>query len=222
MAGKRKRNPKGYSEPIIMRALLRNPMTVSQLEKATEIKKPTIYLSLNRLYKLGYVKSDKARRNRKFYLTPVGRKAAMNRIKAEKLLSKVMKVEMGGRNAARQQESRKAGEVSFPATGFDVLTFNSFAMTEFLVKLLGKWHLERLIVILGKDETVRESVKRALESITTAEPVQDHPPLGVAPRDAVQAGVVLLSLFFENPRNPAIGILAQSLDKLLSPYLVKR
>jgi hypothetical protein len=31
-----------------------------------------------------------------------------------------------------------------------------------------------------------------------------------------------LSLFFENPRNPAIGILAQSLDKLLSPYLVKR
>jgi predicted transcriptional regulator len=91
MAGKRKRNPKGYSEPIIMRALLRNPMTVSQLEKVTKIKKPTIYLSLNRLYKLGYVKSDKARRNRKFYLTPVGRKAAMNRIKAEKLLSKVMK-----------------------------------------------------------------------------------------------------------------------------------
>ncbi len=91
-----------------------------------------------------------------------------------------------------------------------------------MVKLLGKWHLERLIVILGKDETIRESVKRALESITTAEPVQDHPPLGVAPRDAVQAGVVLLSLFFENPRNPAIGILAQSLDKLLSPYLVKR
>jgi hypothetical protein len=32
MAGKRKRNPKGYSEPIIMRALLRNPMTVSQLD----------------------------------------------------------------------------------------------------------------------------------------------------------------------------------------------
>ena len=134
----------------------------------------------------------------------------------------VTKVETGGQNAARQQESRKAGEVFFPATGFDVLTFNSFAITEFLVKLLGKWHLERLIVILGKDETVRESVKRALESITTAEPVQDHPPLGVAPRDAVQAGVVLLSLFFENPRNPAIGILAQSLDKQLSPYLVKR
>jgi hypothetical protein len=134
----------------------------------------------------------------------------------------VTKVETGGQNAARHQESRKAGEVFFPATGFDVLTFNSFAITEFLVKLLGKWHLERLIVILGKDETVRESVKRALESITTAEPVQDHPPLGVAPRDAVQAGVVLLSLLFENPRNPAIGILAQSLDKLLSPYLVKR
>jgi hypothetical protein len=134
----------------------------------------------------------------------------------------VTKVETGGQNAARHQESRNAGEVFFPATGFDVLTFNSFAITEFLVKLLGKWHLERLIVILGKDETIRESVKRALESITTAEPVQDHPPLGVAPRDAVQAGVVLLSLFFENPRNPAIGILAQSLDKLLSPYLVKR
>jgi hypothetical protein len=134
----------------------------------------------------------------------------------------VTKVETGGQNAARHQESRNAGEVSFPATGFDVLTFNSFAITEFLVKLLGKWHLERLIVILGNDETVRQFVKRALESITTAEPVQDHPPLGVAPRDAVQAGVVLLSLFFENPRNPAIGILAQSLDKLLSPYLVKR
>jgi hypothetical protein len=134
----------------------------------------------------------------------------------------VTKVETGGQNAARHQESRNAGEVFFPATGFDVLTFNSFAITEFLVKLLGKWHLERLIVTLGKDETVKESVKRALESITTAEPVQDHPPLGVAPRDAVQAGVVLLSLFFENPRNPAIGILAQSLDKLLSPYLVKR
>jgi hypothetical protein len=134
----------------------------------------------------------------------------------------VTKFETGGQNAARHRESRKAGEVFFPATGFDVLTFNSFAITEFLVKLLGKWHLERLIVILGKDETVRESVKRALESITTAEPVQDHPPLGVAPRVAVQAGVVLLSLFFENPRNPAIGILAQSLDKLLSPYLVKR
>jgi hypothetical protein len=134
----------------------------------------------------------------------------------------VTKVETGGQNAARHQESRNAGEVFFPATGFDVLTFNSFAITEFLVKLLGKWHLERLIVILGKDETIRESVKRALESITTAEPVQDHPPLGVAPRDAVQAGVVLLSLFFENPRSPAIGILAQSLDKLLSPYLVKR
>ncbi len=91
MAGKRKRNPKGFSEPIIMRALLKNPMTVSQLEKATRIKKPTIYLSLNRLLKLGYVRSDKARRNRKFYLTPAGRKVAMNRIKAEKMLSRVMK-----------------------------------------------------------------------------------------------------------------------------------
>jgi hypothetical protein len=127
-----------------------------------------------------------------------------------------------GQGTAGHHENRNAGEVFFPATGFDVLTFNSFAITEFLVKLLGKWHLERLIVILGNDETVRQFVKRALESITTAEPVQDHPPLGVAPRDAVQAGVVLLSLFFENPRNPAIGILAQSLDKLLSPYLVKR
>ena len=132
------------------------------------------------------------------------------------------KAETGEQGTARHQENRSAWGAPFPATGFDVLTFNSFAITEFLVKLLGKWHLERLIVTLGKDETVRESVKRALESITTAEPVQDHPPLGVAPRDAVQAGVVLLSLFFENPRNPAIGILAQSLDKLLSPYLVKR
>ncbi len=91
MAGKRKRNPKGFSEPIIMRALLKNPMTVSQLEKATRIKKPTIYLSLNRLLKLGYVRSEKAKRNRRFYLTPFGRKVAMNRIRAERLLSRVMK-----------------------------------------------------------------------------------------------------------------------------------
>ncbi len=91
MAGKRKRNPKGYSEPIIMQALLKNPMTVSQLEKVTKIKKPTIYLSLNRLLKLGYVKSDRAKRNRKFYLTPAGRRAAMSRIKAERLLRRVMK-----------------------------------------------------------------------------------------------------------------------------------
>ncbi len=91
MASKRKRNPKGFSEPIIMRALLKNPMTVSQLEKVTKIKKPTIYLSLNRLLKLGYVRSEKAKRNRRFYLTPVGRKVAMNRIRAEKLLSRVMK-----------------------------------------------------------------------------------------------------------------------------------
>ena len=91
MAGKRKRNPKGFSEPIIMRALLKNPMTVSQLEKATRIKKPTIYLSLNRLLKLGYVRSEKAKRNRRFYLTPLGKKVAMNRIRAERLLSRVMK-----------------------------------------------------------------------------------------------------------------------------------
>ena len=91
MAGKRKRNPKGFSEPIIMRALLKNPMTVSQLEKVTKIKKPTIYLSLNRLLKLGYVRSEKAKRNRRFYLTPLGRKVAMNRIRAERLLSRVMK-----------------------------------------------------------------------------------------------------------------------------------
>lgn len=108
------------------------------------------------------------------------------------------------------------------AAGFDVLTFNSFAMAELLVKLLGKWHLERLVMSLGRDEAVKESLRRALESITATEPIPDHPPLGVSPRDAVQAGVVLLSLLFENPRNPAIGILAQSLDKLLSPYLVKR
>lgn len=126
--------------------------------------------------------------------------------------------------AAQRQEYRATGEeATVPAAaGFDVLTFNSFAMAELLVKLLGKWHLERLVMSLGRDESVKESLRRALESITATEPIPDHPPLGVAPRDAVQAGVVLLSLLFENPRNPAIGILAQSLDKLLSPYLVKR
>ena len=133
------------------------------------------------------------------------------------------RTEPGGQGTARHQEDRSnAWEASFPAAGFDALTFNSFAITELLVKLLGKWHLERLIVMLCRDEGVRDSVKRALESITATEPVQDHPPLGVAPRDAVQVGVVLLNLFFENPRNPAIGILAQSLDKLLSPFLIKR
>ena len=74
-----------------MRALLKNPMTVSQLEKVTKIKKPTIYLSLNRLLKQGYVRSEKVKRNRRFYLTPAGRKVAMNRIRAERLLSRVMK-----------------------------------------------------------------------------------------------------------------------------------
>ncbi|MDJ0274774.1 MAG: helix-turn-helix domain-containing protein [Nitrososphaerota archaeon] len=74
-----------------MRALLKNALTVSQLEKVTKIKKPTIYLSLNRLSKLGYVRSDKARRNRKFYLTPAGKKVAMNRMKAERILQRVMR-----------------------------------------------------------------------------------------------------------------------------------
>ncbi len=124
---------------------------------------------------------------------------------------------------SRQQEDHSnVRDVPAFATGFDVLTFNSFAVTEFLVKLLGKWHLERLIMTIGNNEVGKEAVKRALESITATEPVPDHPPLGVAPRDAIQVGVVLLSLFLENPRNPTIGILAQSLDKLLSPFLIKR
>ncbi len=90
MAGKRKRNPKGYAERAIMRALMKNPMTVSQLEKATKIKKPTIYLSLNRLLERRHVRSDRALRNRKFYLTPEGKKVTMDRIRAERLLSRMM------------------------------------------------------------------------------------------------------------------------------------
>ncbi|MCS6787775.1 MAG: winged helix-turn-helix domain-containing protein [Aigarchaeota archaeon] len=90
MARRLKRNPKGYSEPIILKTLLKSPMTVSQLEKATKIKKPTLYLSLNRLIKNGLVTSDRAKRNRKFSLTRRGRVIARNRAKAERMLESIM------------------------------------------------------------------------------------------------------------------------------------
>ncbi|MCS7117965.1 MAG: winged helix-turn-helix domain-containing protein [Thaumarchaeota archaeon] len=90
MAKRSKRNPKGYSEPIILKTLLKSPMTVSQLEKETRIKKPTLYLSLNRLVKNGLVTSDKAKRNRKFSLTRRGFVLARNRAKAERILEGIL------------------------------------------------------------------------------------------------------------------------------------
>ncbi|MCS7094398.1 MAG: winged helix-turn-helix domain-containing protein [Thaumarchaeota archaeon] len=90
MVRKLKRNPKGYSEPIILKSLLKSPMTVSQLERETKIKKPTLYLSLNRLVKNGLVLSDKAKRNRKFSLTRRGVVLARNRAKAERILESIM------------------------------------------------------------------------------------------------------------------------------------
>lgn len=90
MARRLKRNPKGYSEPIILKTLLKSPMTVSQLERATKIKKPTLYLSLNRLIKNGLVTSDRAKRNRKFSLTKRGQVIARNRAKAERMLESIM------------------------------------------------------------------------------------------------------------------------------------
>ncbi|MDW8092340.1 MAG: hypothetical protein RMJ06_01430 [Nitrososphaerota archaeon] len=82
--------PKGYSEPLIMQKLLKRPMSVSELERITKIKRPTIYLSIYRLQKKKLAKPDSRKRNKKWMLTENGRNIAMRRVRGEKLLEKVL------------------------------------------------------------------------------------------------------------------------------------
>lgn len=82
--------PKGYSEPLILKSLLKSGMTIAQIERSTRIRRPTIYLSINRLKRKGLVKAGAGKRNRKWMLTPRGKTAALNRIKGEKIVSKVV------------------------------------------------------------------------------------------------------------------------------------
>ncbi len=84
------RMPKGYSEPLILKALLNNSLTVSQIERKTRIKKPTIYLSINRLRRKGLVRSGKEKRNKKWALTQKGKIAARNRIQGERILNRII------------------------------------------------------------------------------------------------------------------------------------
>lgn len=80
------RMPKGYSEPLILKALLNASLTVSQIERKTRIKKPTIYLSVNRLRRKGLIRSGREKRNKKWMLTPKGRMVAKNRIEGERII----------------------------------------------------------------------------------------------------------------------------------------
>jgi len=82
--------PKGYSEPLILKALLKSAMTIAQIEKNTRIRRPTIYLSIDRLRKRGLVKAGEGKRNRKWMLTPRGRTMALNRIKGERIVSRIV------------------------------------------------------------------------------------------------------------------------------------
>jgi DNA-binding MarR family transcriptional regulator len=84
------RMPKGYSEPLILKTLLNAPLTVSQIERKTRIKKPTIYLSVNRLRRKGLIKAGRERRNKKWMLTQKGRVAAKNRILGERIVGRII------------------------------------------------------------------------------------------------------------------------------------
>lgn len=85
-----KRMPKGYSEPLILKTLLKRPMTIGEIEKVTKIRRPTIYLSIYRLQKKKLAKPDSQKRNRKWMLTAMGRKVAIRRIRGEKILKSVI------------------------------------------------------------------------------------------------------------------------------------
>ncbi|MEM1518325.1 MAG: winged helix-turn-helix domain-containing protein [Halobacteria archaeon] len=84
------RMPKGYSEPLILKSLLNAALTVSQIERKTRIKKPTIYLSVNRLRRKGLVKSGREKRNKKWMLTQKGRIVAKNRIEGERIIKRII------------------------------------------------------------------------------------------------------------------------------------
>ncbi|MCS7142819.1 MAG: hypothetical protein NZ920_03375 [Aigarchaeota archaeon] len=63
---------------------------MSELERITKIKRPTIYLSIYRLQKKKLAKPDSRKRNKKWMLTENGRNIAMRRVRGEKLLEKVL------------------------------------------------------------------------------------------------------------------------------------
>lgn len=84
------RMPKGYSELLILKALLNNSLTVSQIERKTRIKKPTIYLSINRLRRKGLARSGREKRNKKWTLTEKGKIVARNRIQGERILNRII------------------------------------------------------------------------------------------------------------------------------------
>ncbi|MCS7095432.1 MAG: hypothetical protein NZ988_06505 [Thaumarchaeota archaeon] len=139
------------------------------------------------------------------------------------------------RAETRQEAPEKEGNqrpqpkrVHLPTTGthegFDTLTFNVFACTELLTKLLGRWQLERLLLGMeGEDvEEVRNQVRRALEALSAVEPLPDQPILGIPMKDALHLGLVLLNLLLRDPRNPVIGVVVLLLDRIISPLSVKR
>ncbi len=84
------RMPKGYSEPLILKALLNASLTVTQIERKTRIKKPTIYLSVNRLRRKGLIKAGREKRNKKWMLTQKGRIVAKNRIMGERIIGRII------------------------------------------------------------------------------------------------------------------------------------
>ncbi len=86
-----KRLPKGSSEPIIMKALIKGEKSIRDIERVTKLKKPTLYLSLNKMKKKGLIKPLGTRRSRRWALTKKGRTVVARRIAAEKILKTVVK-----------------------------------------------------------------------------------------------------------------------------------
>ncbi|MEN3048480.1 MAG: hypothetical protein ABDH63_06855 [Candidatus Caldarchaeales archaeon] len=80
-----------------------------------------------------------------------------------------------GEAVQRPQQRQARPPTGVVREGFDTLTFNVFACTELLTKLLGRWQLERLLLGMeGEDaEEVRLLVRRALESLSAVEPLPD-------------------------------------------------
>ncbi|GBC70250.1 hypothetical protein HRbin02_00014 [Candidatus Calditenuaceae archaeon HR02] len=86
-----KRLPKGSSEPIIMKALIKGEKSIRDIEKITKLKKPTLYLSLNKMKKKGLIKPLGTRRSRRWALTKKGRTVVTRRVNAEKILKTIVK-----------------------------------------------------------------------------------------------------------------------------------
>ncbi len=84
-----RRLPKGTSEPLILKALLKGNKQVKDMERLTRLKKPTLYLSLNRLKKKGLVKPLGTRKRRSWVLTNKGRLTITRRIEAERIVQRI-------------------------------------------------------------------------------------------------------------------------------------